>query len=175
MRKKLITDFTNTGSSGSFTLIRVCMSFMLLIYTWHFGLFQVGTNQKFDFRDPPVFVYTTNHAVDIIDESDYNSCNSGNALYSYSGGKTTITLTTPGPMYFLCPIIGHCQAGMKLSITVAAAGASSGSPSTTSTTPAITTTTSPTSSGAGGMFGNMNHWVVIGFSVVVAGLVGFMG
>ncbi|XP_058221732.1 uclacyanin-3-like [Rhododendron vialii] len=136
-----------------------------------------AAGKTFTVGDTLVFVYTTNHAVDIVDESHYTSCNSGNALHSYSGGQTTITLTTPGPMYFLCPTIGHCQAGMKLSITVAAAASSSsGSSSTTSTTPAITTTTSsPTTSGVGGMFGNMNNWVVIGFSVVVAGFVGFMG
>ncbi|KAI8545496.1 hypothetical protein RHMOL_Rhmol07G0044200 [Rhododendron molle] len=133
-----------------------------------------AAGKTFTVGDTLVFVYTTNHEVDIVDESDYTSCNSGNALYSYSGGQTTITLATPGPMYFLCPTIGHCQAGMKLSITVVAAASSSGSSSTTSTTPGITTTTSsPTSSGgAGGMFGNMNNWVIIGASVVVAGLVG---
>ncbi|KAG5538738.1 hypothetical protein RHGRI_019334 [Rhododendron griersonianum] len=119
-----------------------------------------AAGKTFTVGDTLVFVYNTNHAVDIVDESDYTRCNSGNALHSYSGGQTTITLTAPGPMYFLCPTIGHCQAGMKLNITVAAI---------------TTTTSSPTSSGAGGMFGNMNNWVVIGFSVVVAGLVGFMG
>ncbi|KAF7139532.1 hypothetical protein RHSIM_Rhsim07G0036700 [Rhododendron simsii] len=116
-----------------------------------------AADKTFAVGDTLLFVYTTNHAVDIVDESDYTSCNYGNALHSYSGGRTTITLTTPGSMYFLCPTIGHCQAGMKLSITVTAAAASSSSGS------------------SGGMFGNMNTWVVIGFSVVVAGLVGFMG
>ncbi|XP_058221731.1 uclacyanin-2-like [Rhododendron vialii] len=164
-----------------------------------------GAGQTFTVGDTLVFTYSTSHGVDVVGQSDYSNCNSGNALNSYSGGQTTITLTTPGTMYFMCPTFGHCQGGMKLSIPVVAAGgsttspatptspsssgsssptvttppdsSSSGSSSTTGSTPVITTTTSsPKSySGAGGMFVNMNNLVVIGFSVVVAGLVGFMG
>ncbi|XP_058221734.1 uclacyanin-3-like [Rhododendron vialii] len=194
-----------------------------------------AAGKTFTVGDTLVFTYTTEHAVDVVDQSEYASCNSWNALHSYTGGQTAISLATSGPMYFLCPIQGHCQAGMKLGITVVAAAASPTAPTTTppptSTTtpkppasattpkpPASTTTptstpspspsvspaptvTSPSgspssspsptasttpvftaaasspksSSGAGGMIGNMGSLVVTGFSVVVAGLVGFMG
>ncbi|KAF7138471.1 hypothetical protein RHSIM_Rhsim07G0036900 [Rhododendron simsii] len=88
----------------------------------------------------PVFTYTTEHAVDVVDQSEYASCNSWNALHTYIGGQTAIPLATPGPMYFLCPIEGHCQAGMKLGITVAAAAAS---PTAPTKTPPPTSTTTP--------------------------------
>lgn len=76
------------------------------------------TNQKFNFHDRPVFTYTSElHAVDVVDGSDYADCNTGNPLHSYTGGLTTITLAAPGPIYFICPTEGHCQAGMKLAWT----------------------------------------------------------
>ncbi|XP_058221733.1 uclacyanin-3-like [Rhododendron vialii] len=217
--------------------------------TWNLGINynSWAAGKTFTVGDTLVFTYTLEHSVDVVDGSDYASCNTGNPLNSYTGGLTTITLTTPGSIYFICPTEGHCQAGMKLGITVAAAASpttptspppsstttptspppastttptspppasttaptspppasattptstpspspsvspspavtspsrspSSGPSPTTSTSPVVTTAPSSpkSSSGAGSMFGDMNHLVIIGFSVVVAGLAGFL-
>ncbi|KAH7863496.1 hypothetical protein Vadar_018174 [Vaccinium darrowii] len=169
---------------------------------WSQGTNYAGStysSQTYTVGDTLLFTYGGSHGVDVVTQSDYDNCNSGNALNSYSGGQTTITLSSAGPMYFMCPTSGHCQSGMKLGITVVSAAStttpstgtspavttpssssssgssSSDNPSPSGTTPVITTTTSSPTSGAGGMFGNMNYLVMMGFSVVVAGLVGFMG
>ncbi|CAL5381239.1 unnamed protein product [Camellia sinensis] len=86
--------------------------------TWVSGkTFRVG--------DTLLFTYVaTMHSVDVVSQSDYNSCNTANALTSYTGGNNNVYLTTTGSMYFICPTPGHCQSGMKLAITVAAAGTS---------------------------------------------------
>ncbi|GMP42592.1 hypothetical protein CsSME_00012283 [Camellia sinensis var. sinensis] len=153
--------------------------------TWAAGAtFTVG--------DTLLFNYGSSHSVAVMSQSDYNSCNTGNAINTYNGGQTTITLDKPGSMYFACPSFGHCQGGMKMAINVVAATSStttpsSGSSPTTpagstspatpttepSTTPAITTTTTTPHpySGAAGSFGSMN----LGFSIGLAGLVAFMG
>lgn len=114
--------------------------------------------------------------MDEVSQSDYNSCTAGNALNVYSGGQNTVPLRKSGPMYFMCPSFGHCGGGMKLSITVAAAS--------TPTTPATPTATPPTTqdspstpkdspSGAIGGSGYINK-LVLGVSIVFAGLMGFM-
>ncbi|KAG5538741.1 hypothetical protein RHGRI_019337 [Rhododendron griersonianum] len=110
--------------------------------TWNLGINynSWAAGKTFTVGDTLVFTYTTEHAVDVVDQSEYASCNSWNALHSYTGGQTAISLATPGPMYFLCPIQGHCQAGMKLGITVVAAAAS---PTAPTTTPPPTSTTTP--------------------------------
>ncbi|KAF5952766.1 hypothetical protein HYC85_010710 [Camellia sinensis] len=75
------------------------------------------TNQMFTYA-------ATLHSVDVVSQSDYNSCNTANALTSYTGGNNNVYLTTTGSMYFICPTPGHCQSGMKLAVTVTAAGTS---------------------------------------------------
>ncbi|KAI6703044.1 hypothetical protein NL676_012180 [Syzygium grande] len=58
------------------------------------------------------------HKVDMVNREDYESCRKGNALKSYDGGKTNITLSTPGLIYFTCPSSGLCEKGMKMAIHV---------------------------------------------------------
>ncbi|GMH22363.1 hypothetical protein Nepgr_024206 [Nepenthes gracilis] len=90
--------------------------------------------------DTIVFNYdSSTHDVVSVDKSDYSNCVSGNAIQSYNDGKTSIPLTKPGPLYFICGTPGHCP-GMQLQINVQSATSTGGS----STTPA--TTTSPSSS-----------------------------
>ncbi|XP_068650948.1 uclacyanin-3-like [Aristolochia californica] len=96
--------------------------------TWTSGkAFQVG--------DRLIFTYTANHKVDEVAKSDYDSCSSSNTLASHDDGNTTITLSKEGVHYFLCPTFGHCSSGMKLSVTVAAAGNSQSAPGASSSTP----------------------------------------
>ncbi|KAL3537083.1 hypothetical protein ACH5RR_000449 [Cinchona calisaya] len=145
-----------------------------------------AAGQTFTPGDTLVFNYDSSHGVDRVSQNDYDNCNAGNALESYTGGKTTISLNQSGPMYFMCPTSGHCQQGMKLAINVqqAASGGANPPSSTTpaagpttpstpsgSTTPATPSTTknSPNGNGAAGVFGRASHWMV-GFSLVLAAL-----
>ncbi|KAL9229275.1 hypothetical protein vseg_004760 [Gypsophila vaccaria] len=94
------------------------------------------------------------HNVEVVSKSDYENCVSGNALQTFSDGKTTITLKQ-GPMYFICGIPGHCTAGMKLQVNVGDSGSSS-TPATPSTpkstpTPSISQPTSPSPKDSSGV------------------------
>lgn len=121
-----------------------------------------------------VFNYAGNHAVDEVNEQDYNACSSSSVIKSHTGGSTSIPLTTTGPRYFICPTAGHCASGMKLRVNVLAA---SGTPSPPSPTPPANTPPSPTPpantppsptppspSAAAPAFLNLNH-LIFGASV----------
>lgn len=95
-----------------------------------------------------VFTYGPSHSVDEVSKSGYDNCNSNNPIKSYSGGSTSITLSSTGPMYFICPTAGHCAGGMKLAINVVAASGGS-PPSTASPTPPSTSSTPSTPSSPG--------------------------
>ncbi|KAE8696922.1 Uclacyanin-2 [Hibiscus syriacus] len=106
--------------------------------------------KTFTVGDTLLFNYSSSHAVDVVSKIDYDNCNSDNALSSHNDGNTVITLSNPGPMYFICPTIGHCASGMKLAVNVVAAGGNSpstpfGSPTTPGTTPSGGSTQSPPS------------------------------
>ncbi|PON58819.1 Phytocyanin domain containing protein [Parasponia andersonii] len=157
---------------------------------WNSGVdYTAWTSDKtFTVGDTLVFNYDTSHKVDEVNQNDYKSCSTSNVLKSHGGTTVTITLSTSGSVYFICPTPGHCDNGMKLQVDVKASstpGGSppstpsppSGSPSTPGTPPATTTPStnqppSPTS-GAASIVANMN---VLGVSVVLATLlVAFRG
>ncbi|TKW29967.1 hypothetical protein SEVIR_2G001000v4 [Setaria viridis] len=71
--------------------------------------------------DTMSFQYSASHDVTEVTKADYDTCSGANPIKSYTGGATTIKLTTPGKRYFICSVTGHCSAGMKLEVTVAAA------------------------------------------------------
>ncbi|KAK1364610.1 blue copper protein-like [Heracleum sosnowskyi] len=158
-----------------------------------------AAGKKFVVGDNLVFSYGSSHSVDEVSQSDYSTCSASKPINSYSGGKNTVALNKTGSVYFLCPSSGHCTAGMKLSVTVAAASTPTPStptpttPSTpTPTTPSTPTPTTPSTppkedtppsspdtpstspSAAVGGFGDMNK-LVVGVCIVFAGLMGFMG
>ncbi|KAL5724001.1 hypothetical protein ACHQM5_007322 [Ranunculus cassubicifolius] len=115
---------------------------------WNQGVnYATWTSGKtFAVGDKLLFNYAGSHSLDVVSKSDYDSCATGNALESHTDGSTSITLSRSGPMYFICPSFGHCGAGMKLTVTVAAGG----SPSTPTTPsgsppPPSTTVSSPPS------------------------------
>ncbi|XP_054784815.1 uclacyanin-3-like [Prosopis cineraria] len=132
-----------------------------------------ASGQTFTVGDNLVFTYDTSHGVDIVNENDYNSCSTGNALKTYSGGNTKIALSSAGKMYFICPTPGHCGSGMKLAIDVVAAAStptspatpstpnSPSTPSTPSTNSSTTTSPPPSSSGAAGGFGSLMGSLVV--------------
>ncbi|KAM1019019.1 hypothetical protein FF1_040444 [Malus domestica] len=136
-----------------------------------------AASNTFTVGDTLVFNYGSSHKVDIVNQADFASCSSSNSLKTYDDGATTITLSQPGPAYFICPSAGHCGNGMKLSVNVVAAGTPSGTPSTTPSTP--TTPGSivspppppPPPKGAANTL-DMN---MLGFPLVLATLVAFMG
>ncbi|XP_030927112.1 uclacyanin-3-like [Quercus lobata] len=135
--------------------------------------------QTFAVGDTLLFTYDSTHQVDEVNQADYNSCSSSNAIKNYNGGSTTITLTTAGPMYFICPTSGHCAQGMKLSITVGAANGTtpSGSPTAPTGTPPSTVTASPPpppKSGVASISCNMNN-LMFGFLLVFVTMFAYMG
>ncbi|XP_021903308.1 uclacyanin-3-like [Carica papaya] len=79
-----------------------------------------ASGKTFNAGDSLVFNYDGSHKVDVVSKDGYENCDSSNVLESHQGGSTTIKLKDAGPMYFICPSLGHCSGGMKLAITVAA-------------------------------------------------------
>ncbi|KAL8490414.1 hypothetical protein ACS0TY_025573 [Phlomoides rotata] len=107
-----------------------------------------ASDKTFAVGDSIVFNYPAGHTVDEVSANDYKTCTTGNAIASDSSGATTVTLKTAGAHYYICGVPGHCGGGMKLAVTVAAAGGTAASPTTptspsTTTSPATTTTLSP--------------------------------
>lgn len=84
-----------------------------------------------------VFQYAPNHNVLEVRKADYDSCQTGNPLNTYSGGNTAVPLSAPGKRYFICGAIGHCSQGMKMEVDVLASSASpAGSPAPAASSPA---------------------------------------
>ncbi|KAM0825654.1 hypothetical protein ACQ4PT_069399 [Festuca glaucescens] len=77
--------------------------------------------QKFTTKDSLVFEYSSSHDVVEVSKAGYDACSASGPVATYTGGKTTIKLTTAGKRYFICGIPGHCIAGMKLEVNVVAA------------------------------------------------------
>ncbi|XP_051216544.1 mavicyanin-like [Lolium perenne] len=84
--------------------------------------------QKFTTKDSLVFDYSSSHDVVEVSKAGYDACSASGAVATYTGGKTTIKLTTAGKRYFICGIPGHCTAGMKLAVNVVAAAATPATP-----------------------------------------------
>ncbi|KAB1215020.1 Blue copper protein [Morella rubra] len=131
-----------------------------------------------------MFNYGSSHGVDQVSQTDYTNCNAGNAIQSYQGGSTTIKLSNPGPMYFMCPTIGHCAGGMKLAVNVVAASTtpSGTTPSPPSTAPTTTPSTTvppppppPAHSGAATISCSMISNLVFGFLLLLATMFAYMG
>ncbi|XP_065864162.1 uclacyanin-3-like [Euphorbia lathyris] len=108
-----------------------------------------AAGETFTVGDTLLFSYSGTHSVAEVPETGYSGCSSSNAVQTYNDGSTTISLTKPGPMYFICSTSGHCGSGMKMQINVVAA--STPTPATPSTptpsTPATPGTTTPSEAG----------------------------
>ncbi|KAM0955702.1 hypothetical protein ACFX2A_024557 [Malus domestica] len=79
--------------------------------------------QSFLVGDNLNFQYSPNHDVIEVPKADYDSCQASNSIQSYTGGSTTIPLSSPGKRYFICGTIGHCSQGMKLEVNTLATSA----------------------------------------------------
>jgi len=108
-------------------------------------------NKTFAVGDTLVFQYSSLHSVMVVNKADYDSCQTSNALQSFTDGNTQIKLSKPGSMYFICGTPGHCVGGMKMGVNnIQAATASSpssppgASASPSKPNPTTPSTTSPT-------------------------------
>ncbi|MQM19583.1 hypothetical protein Taro_052589, partial [Colocasia esculenta] len=83
-----------------------------------------AASQKFAVGDRLVFQYTAGHDVVEVTKTDFDNCNAGNPIKTYTGGNTVIALSAPGKRYFICGTPGHCAGGMKLEVDVVSAASS---------------------------------------------------
>lgn len=91
-----------------------------------------ASGQQFVVGDYLVFNYTVGrHNTMVVHKRAYVSCNSSNALETYTSGNDTILLSSTGHKYFLCGYPTHCTHGMRLAITVGHTSNNSPSPSPT--------------------------------------------
>lgn len=118
--------------------------------------------KSFAVGDTLNFHYSSLHSVLEVSKSDYDSCQTGNALQSFSDGSTQIPLSNPGNRYFTCGTPGHCAGGMKMAIDVQAAAANGGSPGTSSASPSAPHANSST--------GRTSYNVAVSGVIIVAGL-----
>ncbi|KAL9246271.1 hypothetical protein vseg_019827 [Gypsophila vaccaria] len=103
---------------------------------WTLGKdYSAYSTQSFTPGDSLVFNYDSSvHNVLEVSKNDYDNCNTKNAFQTFSDGKTSITLKQ-GAMYFICGTPGHCAAGMKLQVNVAASSTSAPTPTKSTPTP----------------------------------------
>ncbi|XP_041008543.1 mavicyanin-like [Juglans microcarpa x Juglans regia] len=87
-----------------------------------------ASSQSFLVGDNLIFQYAPNHDLLEVSKTDYESCQASNPIQSYSGGTTTIPLSSPGKKYFICGTLGHCSQGMKVEIDTLAGSASANPP-----------------------------------------------
>ncbi|XP_022759478.1 uclacyanin-3-like [Durio zibethinus] len=136
--------------------------------------------KTFTVGDTLLFNYDSSHSLDEVTQSDYDNCNSGNALKTHSDGNTVITLSNTGPMYFICPTVGHCAGGMKLAVNVVAASGNTPpttSPPSGSTTPSGTPPSGSTSSPPPPPSvapSITNNGLMLGFSLVLGAVLAIM-
>ncbi|KAK6155395.1 hypothetical protein DH2020_009643 [Rehmannia glutinosa] len=124
--------------------------------------------QTFKVGDELEFKYTAglHSVVELANESAFKSCDIGTSLNSFNGGSNTIKLSKPGTRFFACGTSGHCQQGMKVKITTAAADGSSPSSSSSATTPPSSPGATPSTSAA-----SSHQLRFISFFALVASLV----
>ncbi|KAI5077282.1 hypothetical protein GOP47_0007106 [Adiantum capillus-veneris] len=102
-----------------------------------------ASQNTFHVGDSLKFSYTAGvHTVQQVSAEDYKGCNAANAIMSGTTGTTTVKLDKAQTYYFICGVLGHCEGGMQLSVTVIDDATSKSAPSPT-TVP--TNHTSPSS------------------------------
>jgi hypothetical protein len=65
-----------------------------------------------------VFQFSSSNDLEEVTKENFNKCNTTNVLRSYTNGNTTITLSKPGPRYFISGNKLYCLGGMKLQVNV---------------------------------------------------------
>ncbi|RWR74999.1 basic blue-like protein [Cinnamomum micranthum f. kanehirae] len=83
---------------------------------WSFNLVNWPKGKSFKAGDVLMFKYNpTIHNVVAVNRNGYNGCTTPRGSKVYRTGNDNIKLVK-GQNYFICNIVGHCQAGMKISI-----------------------------------------------------------
>ncbi|CAN1843871.1 Uclacyanin 1 [Linum perenne] len=77
-----------------------------------------AASQSFQTGDNLIFQFAPSHDVAEVTKSDYDACQAGTPIQSYSGGAAAVPLTSSGKRYFICGTPGHCSLGMKLEVNV---------------------------------------------------------
>ncbi|GMY08686.1 uclacyanin 1-like [Fagus crenata] len=99
-----------------------------------------ASSQSFLVGDNLIFQYAPSHDVAEVSKADYDSCQASNTIQSYSGGTTTIPLSSPGKRHFICGTVGHCSQGMKVEINTLATSSAPPTPSPSIQPPASSVT-----------------------------------
>ncbi|XXG51081.1 hypothetical protein AAC387_Pa02g4934 [Persea americana] len=104
------------------TLLFLCDIAQAATYTvgdkggWSFNLVNWPKGKSFKAGDVLMFKYNpTIHNVVAVNRNGYNGCTTPRGSKVYRTGNDNIKLVK-GQNYFICNIVGHCQAGMKISI-----------------------------------------------------------
>ncbi|KAL6500480.1 hypothetical protein OROHE_025846 [Orobanche hederae] len=74
-------------------------------------IFKVGDTIVFEY-DPEF------HSVLQVSQSDFHSCNTAAPISTYTTGNDSIVINNSGHYYYICGVMGHCEAGQKVGITV---------------------------------------------------------
>lgn len=82
------------------------------------------------------------HDTTVVSAAEYTSC-AMSAGKKYTSGKDVVTLPKAGTYYFYCSVMGHCDMGMKMKVTVAAAAAAPVLPPALAPTPVKAPTPAP--------------------------------
>ncbi|MCO5607392.1 hypothetical protein L7F22_061588 [Adiantum nelumboides] len=79
-----------------------------------------STQLKFHVGDELYFPYPFGqHSVLMVSEEDYKSCNKEKPISSDNGmGNMVMPLMSEETYYFICGVPGHCEQGLRLSVTV---------------------------------------------------------
>ncbi|MQL74627.1 hypothetical protein Taro_006957 [Colocasia esculenta] len=86
---------------------------------WTFNMVAWPRGKRFRAGDQIVFRYDPAiHNVVPVTAAGYNSCLQPRGAKVFRSGNDRITLAR-GTNYFICTVVGHCQAGMKVAILAA--------------------------------------------------------
>ncbi|KAL2343149.1 hypothetical protein Fmac_004434 [Flemingia macrophylla] len=86
---------------------------------WTFNTVNWPKGKRFRAGDTLVFNYSPGaHNVVVVNKSGYDSCKTPRGAKVYRSGKDQIKLAK-GTYYFICNYVGHCESGMKITVTAA--------------------------------------------------------
>ncbi|OAY48088.1 stellacyanin [Manihot esculenta] len=75
--------------------------------------------KNFVVGDVLVFQYSSSDSVNEVTKESFDGCNTTKVIKTYTNnGNTTVTLSRPGPWYFISGNKLYCLGGMKLAINV---------------------------------------------------------
>ncbi|MCO5562391.1 hypothetical protein L7F22_016018 [Adiantum nelumboides] len=78
-----------------------------------------AASKFFRVNDVLLFKYpVTFHNVVQVSQAEYLQCKIRKPLAVYRNGMARVKLAKKGTYFFICGVPGHCQAGMKMALTV---------------------------------------------------------